>query len=289
MMIERLSIIGVGLIGGSVGLAAREHDVARTIVGIGRTPEHLERALEKQAIDEYTTELAEGVKKSELVIMCLPVDAIVEFLPQVAQHADPGALVTDVGSTKAKIMAVGERCCGKGAPVFIGSHPLAGSEKTGVEHASASLLKGATCFITVSDATPVKSLRTLVDFWHNLGMRPFIVRAERHDSLVGASSHAVHFAAAAVAKAFSAIGEDPNLLRLIIGDGFKDTTRIAQSDVDLWVEISRQNASAIAESLEYISREIAGVKEAIADEDFEYVRNFLTAARTFLKDMEHNE
>lgn len=278
-MIERLVIIGVGLLGGSIGLTAKKKKIAERVIGIGRNPERLELARQKGAIDEFTTDIASGLRESDLIILCLPVERIIEYLPQLAEHSPANAIVTDVGSTKKTIVEEAEKWFVNGRATFIGSHPLAGSEKSGVEFATATLFNGATCFVTVNETTPLDKLQQVVKFWRLLGARPFILRPDRHDYLVGMSSQAVHFVASGLAKAFGSQGEDANLLRLIIGTGFKDTTRIAKGDVELWLEICRQNPRYIAESLGKITRELNEIKEAIENKDFEKVRTFLAEAR----------
>ncbi len=284
-MFKRLVIIGVGLIGGSVGLAAKRTKIADTVVGVGRNPEHLNLAVDCGAIDSFTTDVAEGVKDADLIILCLPVEGIVDFLPKVAAHAAADALVTDVGSTKKIIVEKAESCFGEGKATFIGSHPLTGSEKTGVTFAKADLFKGATCFVTVTDSTPREKLQPLVMFWRKLGARPFILRPERHDYLVGTSSHAVHLTAASLVRAVGSMGEDPNLLRLIVGSGFKDTTRLALGNVELWVEICRHNAAYIADALDKIQGELGAVKDALAKGDFDFVKSFLERARSTRLDL----
>ena len=133
------------MIGGSIGLAAKKKKIARTVVGIGRNPERLDRAVRRGAIDLYFIDPAEGLSDADLIILCLPVEQIIALLPRVAEYAPAGSLVTDVGSTKKVIMERAAGCFGKDTAMFIGSHPLAGSEKTGIEHAKAGLFKDATC------------------------------------------------------------------------------------------------------------------------------------------------
>ncbi|MCD6385531.1 prephenate dehydrogenase [Candidatus Sumerlaeota bacterium] len=278
-MIKRLVIIGVGLLGGSIGLTAKKKNVAEKVIGVGRNPKRLELARQKGAIDEFTTELATGLRDGEFIILCLPVERIIEFLPQVAEHSPASAIVTDVGSTKKTIVEEAEKLFGDGRATFIGSHPLAGSEKSGVEFSTSTLFKDATCFVTVNEMTPLDKLQQVVKFWRSLGARPFILRPDRHDYLVSMSSQGIHFAASALAKAFGSLGEDANLLRLIIGTGFKDTTRIAKGDEELWLEICRQNVQYIAEALDKFTNELSEIKEAIKNRDFDRVKTFLADAR----------
>ena len=285
-LFERVSIIGVGLLGGSIGLAAKKYNVAGSIAGIGRNEERLKRALDKGAVDEITTDLAAGVRDSELILLCLPVEKIIEFLPDVIAHCSEGTLINDVGSAKKKIVETGENLCKDKNIWFIGSHPLAGSHKTGVEHATPTLFKGATCFITVTEKTPEAQLHRIVGFWKKLHARPFILKPERHDYLIATTSHAVHLIAATLAKTVGSLEEDQNLLRLIVGSGFKDSTRIAAGDVDLWVEICRQNSKAILDALERFDIEMQELRHIISQGDFEQLRDFLSRACTLRRQLD---
>lgn len=285
-MFETITIIGVGLIGGSIGLAVKKNGLVKQVIGVGRNNERLKLARQKGAIDNFTTDIASGVKDSQLVILGLPVEKIIEVLAEVAENAPEVAIVTDVGSTKLTICAEAEKYFNGERAAFIGSHPLAGSEKTGVEFASAELFRGATCFVTVTEKTNLAKLRLLVKFWQELGARPFILRPERHDSLVAASSHAVHLAAAGIANALANLGDDLNLIRLIVGTGFKDTTRIAKGDVQLWLEICRQNTLPISSALEAIIKELTNLKVALDKRDFGQVEKLLATARNFRQQLD---
>ncbi len=285
-MFETITIIGVGLIGGSIGLAVKKNGLVKQVIGVGRNSERLKLAQQKGAIDNFTTDIAAGVKDSQLVILGLPVEKIIEVLPEVAESAPEAAIVTDVGSTKLTICAEAERYFNGECATFIGSHPLAGSEKTGVEFASAELFRGATCFVTVTEKTNLAKLQLLVKFWQELRAKPFILRPERHDSLVAASSQAVHLAAAGIANALANLGDDLNLIRLIVGTGFKDTTRIAKGDVQLWLEICRQNTLPISSTLEGIIKELTSLKVALDKRDFEQVERILATARNFRQQLD---
>ena len=288
-MFDRIAIIGMGLLGGSIGLAAKDKGLAGSVVGIGRNAQRLAKGVEIGAIDEYTTDFAKGLEGCDLVILCIPVERIVDFLPEVAGHVSPSAIVTDVGSTKGLIVKEAESLFTEGRGMFVGSHPLAGSDKTGVVHSMPSLFEGATCVVTITDLTPADAVRKILLFWQAIGGKPYILTPARHDALVAASSHAPHIAAASIVNALNRMGEEENLLRLVVGTGFKDTTRIASSAPNLWVEICRHNKGAIVESLARISEEIKRILDCLDKEDFDSVSRFLEEARELRRELENNK
>ncbi|MEX0613873.1 MAG: prephenate dehydrogenase/arogenate dehydrogenase family protein, partial [Pirellulales bacterium] len=200
---DTVAIIGVGLIGGSIGLALRERKLARKIVGVGRRQNSLDTARKIGAIDHGVTNLAEGVSEAQLVVVSTPVDTVAERVIQALAAAPPGALITDVGSTKEAIVAMVDAAMAlrRSGPRFVGSHPLAGDHRTGAEHARADMFEGRTVVVTRSDATRPAAVTEVSGFWQSLGATVTTMTPAKHDAALAITSHLPHVAAVALAAA----------------------------------------------------------------------------------------
>jgi prephenate dehydrogenase len=238
----RLSILGVGLLGGSIGLAAKAAGMPCRVVGYGHRPETLRRALEVGAIDESATSSKDAVRDADFIILCTPVGLFERLLAEIAPELSDHAIVTDVGSTKRSVVASGETLLAKSAQ-FIGSHPMAGSEKRGVEFARADLFQGARCILTPTARSDAKALEAVEQFWRRLGMTTTRMTPDEHDRLICDISHLPH----AVAAALVAMQGDAALP--LAGKGFLDSTRIAGGDAALWRDIFHDNADNLAASV----------------------------------------
>lgn len=240
MLFDQITIVGVGLIGGSVGLAAKARSVARSVVGTGRDPHNLTKAQLLGAIDRGTTNLADSVRESDLIVVCTPVDTIAGTILRAAPHCKSGAIFTDGGSTKANIV----RDLGKSLPSgmsFVPAHPIAGSEKNGVENARADLFDKCLTILTPTDAGG--AVDRVTAFWKALGSRVISMSPEDHDKALASTSHLPHAVASAVAGVTS-----KNLLPLS-GGGFRDVTRVASGDPHLWTAIFQANRDAVLAAL----------------------------------------
>jgi prephenate dehydrogenase len=235
MALNRVSIIGVGLLGGSIGLAVRSILSDCTIIGYGHRQETLDRAVEIGAIDRGTLDLADAAADAGLVILCTPVGRFDEILREMAKYLRPGAMVTDVGSTKGSVVELAGKILPPGVH-FVGSHPMAGSEKRGVEFARADLFQNALCILTPSERTDAAALASVDSFWKTLGMRTCRMTPADHDRALAEVSHLPHALAAALVAM-----QSPEALELA-GKGFLDTTRIAGGDGGLWRDIFIDNA-----------------------------------------------
>jgi len=254
-VIRELAIVGVGLLGGSVAKAARAGRLARRLVGIGRDAGRLRPALEDGTLDAVTTDLAEGVRGADFVLLAAPVLAIEGLLEQVGRAAPNGAVVTDVGSTKRNIVRAAERLYAGRPLAFVGSHPLAGSEQSGYKVARVDLFQGATVVVTPTEATELTALKRTTEFWEALGARVTSLDPETHDRTVAAISHLPHLVACALVDGARRV--EPAALELA-ARGFRDTTRIAAGDPDMWTEIFLANRDALSAS-------VAAFREALAD------------------------
>lgn len=263
----RVAIVGVGLIGGSIGLALRQRDLAEEVIGVGRRAASLKKAVDLGTIDWGTTNLVEGVAEADLAIVATPVASIVDAVRSIAQ-ASGRAVITDAGSTKAEICralrrpAVEHSESSAVAPArFVGSHPLAGDHRTGPEHARADLLQGRTVVITPDDDTPPGLVLRFQEFWQSLGAEVTLLSPEEHDRALAATSHLPHLVAAALAAA------TPEEWLQLAATGWGDTTRIAAGDPQLWTQIFGQNRVAVIDALRRFEHRLALFEEAISGPD----------------------
>jgi len=271
MQPRRLSILGVGLLGGSIGLAVRATSSSCRIIGYGHRKETLDRAVQMGAIDEPVTDAAAAVEGADLVILCTPVGLFADILSRIAPALKPGSIVTDVGSTKRSVVKLAEQRLPRGVH-FVGSHPMAGSEKRGAEFARADLFKGATCIVTPTDATDAGAIEQVEAFWQLLGMRLIRLSPDEHDRLAAQVSHVPH----AVAAALVAMQSDAALR--LAGRGFLDATRIASGDGGLWRDILLDNQDHVRDGVRKLLGELEQLLERLEKKDGEAVRRWLDAS-----------
>lgn len=266
-MIQNLTIIGLGLLGGSIGLGVRKRINNCQITGCAHREGSLVQAKSLGAIDAWTLDVGQAVREADLVVLCMPVGQIGLWIQRVGNFLKPGAVVTDVGSTKAAICAAGERMPPPG--VFVGSHPMAGSEKTGVAVARADLFEGATCVITPCTSTDPAATTRVEQFWNALGMRLVRHDPATHDHLVALVSHLPHAVAAAVVGVQSETSID------LRGKGFLDTTRIAAGDAGLWRDILMDNRTNVVDAIDQLSAELSTLARHLRTGDAAAVESWL--------------
>lgn len=260
------------MIGGSLAGAIRAHGLARRVVGVGRDPRRLALAHDLGLVDEVCTSLSEAAADADLIIFCTPVDKIVAGVREAAAHCRPGTLITDAGSVKRSIC----RELAVGLPVeaeFVGSHPLAGGEKQGCEHADPQLFEGRRCVITPIEGSSPRAVEQIAALWSSLGCRVLRMSPEAHDEAVARSSHIPHIAAAALATSLRPV-EFP-----LAATGFRDTTRIAGGDPGLWTSILLENASEIVEGLRGYESLLADFRGALERHDETAIRDLLARGR----------
>ncbi len=272
MKIDTLTIVGVGLIGGSIGLAAKRRGLARRVLGAGRQQASLDQALRVGAIDEGLLDLNAAVGRAEVAVFCTPVDGLAAQVLAAAPGCAPGTLLTDAGSTKAAIVRAVQGRLPDGV-AFVGSHPLAGSEKRGPAHADADLFQGRLTVVTRTPATDPAALERTARFWQALGARVRIMDPEQHDRALALTSHLPHLVAAALA------GILPPELHELTATGFRDTTRIAAGDPSLWTGIFAQNRAAVLDTLALFLDRVAAFRRALQDEDGLEVDRLLAEAK----------
>ncbi len=272
MKIKTLTIVGVGLIGGSIGLAAKRRKLADRVLGGGRRQASLNQALAIGAIDEGFLDLAAAVQQAEIAVFCTPVDQIAEQVLASAPGCATGTLLIDAGSTKAEIVRSVEGRLPKGI-AFVGSHPLAGSEKRGAEHADADLFQDRLTIVTRTPATEPSALERTTAFWRALGCRVRVLDPQEHDQALAVTSHLPHLVAAALA------GILPPELQELSASGFRDTTRIAAGDPSLWTAIFAQNQLAVLNALKQLDDQLSRFREALKVGNWTAVADLLTQAK----------
>jgi cyclohexadieny/prephenate dehydrogenase len=277
-VLPQLTILAPGLLGGSVAQAARARSVASRIVLWSRRPDTRLKLREQTWCDATADTPGEAVRGASLVVIAAPVDQIIPLLEQSAPHLADGAVVTDVGSVKGDIARLGHAAV-NGRAHFVGSHPMAGSEKTGWEHSSATLFERRTCFVTpLESKTNPTATETVVRFWHALGAEVVTVDPDRHDEIVAHISHLPQVLASSLC-AFLA-RKDPTW-RNYSGGGLRDTTRIAGSDPQLWRTILEQNRDEILRALRQYQDELQEFQAALANRDYVEVVARLERGRAY--------
>ena len=270
-MFKRVTIIGLGLIGGSLGLAIKEKRLAKEIVGVSRRKSTINKAIRNRIVDFATLDLKDGVKDSDLVVITTPVFKIVDIAKKIAPFLKKEAIVTDTGSTKKYIVKNIEMAGQKGLS-FIGSHPIAGSEKSGIKYADKDLFKGAYCILT--EAKNKKALNKVRKFWAALGMKIIVMSADTHDRLLSNISHLPHAAAVSLINAAAGSGLD------LAAGGFKDTTRIASGEPELWRDIFLTNRGNLIRDIKILKKELSKIEEALKSNNSRNLLGLLKRAKS---------
>lgn len=275
-MIRRLSVVGLGLLGGSVAKAARAEGLAGEVIGVGRRRESLEPALRDRVVDRITTDVADGVAGSDFCVLAVPVATLKALLPVVWRALPADAVLTDVGSTKGAIVRDAE-ALGRAAPRhFVGGHPMAGSERSGYGISRADLFKDALVILTPTERSEPQSVKRVSEFWEAVGARVTTMDPETHDRAVAAISHLPHLVADALVDAV--LRMDPHFLD-VAARGFKDTTRVAASDVRVWREIFQENRPALGQALGAFRQALDHLERLIASGDAAAVEHELDRIR----------
>jgi len=277
---ERLAVLGLGLLGGSVAAAAKERGLAREVVGAARRSAPLERALAAGIVDSVTTP-AQAVLGADLVVLGTPVGSMNQVVSNVAAGLSSGCLVTDVGSVKGSVIETIPGLLPDGVE-FVGSHPMAGSHLRGPDHARADLFEGATCVVTPRAGQDEAAVERVEAFWRALGARVERRSPAIHDEEVAWVSHLPHLVAFAFADSLNAA---PDRVGRLAGGGFRDFTRIAQSDAELWGEILSLNGKALSGPLNHFSASLAKLARALEEGDDESLEKLLNQARLRLAEV----
>ncbi len=278
---ERLAVLGLGLLGGSLAWAVRERGLAREVVGSGRRREALEGALRRGIADRVEVDPGRAAAGADLLVLATPVEAMAELLQRVAPLLAPGALVTDVGSVKGVLAETLPGLLPAGA-CYVGSHPMAGGHRGGVDRARPDLFEGATCVVTPGPDTDPRAQARIEALWRALGARLVLRAPAAHDLEVAWVSHVPH----ALAFAFGrALASAPPRSGEVAGPGFRDFTRIARSDPELWSGILDANRKALAEPLARVGQKLAELVRVLEAGDARTAARLLAEGRAALERM----
>lgn len=277
-LINRLAIIGVGLIGGSLARILREQGEVGEIVGIGRGEANLRKAVELGVVDSYSLDPAVGVAGADLVFLATPVCSIPSIVAEIAPHLAAGCVVTDGGSVKEEIVTACEPLMPPGVH-FVGGHPIAGTEHSGVEASFASLYAGKRCIVTPTSRTCPGALAKVVRMWEFAGSEVVVMGTEKHDRVVAAISHLPHMVAYSLVNAVGGYDRfDENIIRYSAG-GFRDFTRIASSDPAMWRDIALMNREAVIEMMDHFAKYFASLRELVAEADGQALERFFRESK----------
>ena len=274
MKFNRITIIGVGLIGGSIGLAVKKRRLAKEVVGVFRRNSTMRKALSKRAIDRATMNIEEGVRGADIIIIASPVYSIPDLVYEAMKYAKSGAIITDVGSTKTWVTKEVAKLKKMRVSIsFVGSHPMAGSEHAGVEYARPDLLEGSPCIVTRSIDTDGKALSKISGFWKSLGARVSVMTPGEHDKAIALVSHLPHVVA------FSLAASVPLDMLKYAAEGFKDTTRVASSDPRLWADIFLSNREEVLRSARAFEASYRNLVKALSAGSYSQVTKLLGKAK----------
>ncbi|HTJ79902.1 MAG TPA: prephenate dehydrogenase/arogenate dehydrogenase family protein [Rariglobus sp.] len=276
-VIENLVILAPGLLGGSVAKTVHARGLARRITVWARRPEVRLKLRDQPWCNAVADTPVDAVREASLVVLAAPVEKIIELARLIAPHLPAGVIVTDVGSVKGDLC----RACDAAIPTgrhFVGSHPMAGGEKTGWENASDALFEHRVCFVTPFEKTDAAATETVVRFWHDLGSEVTTVTPDQHDEVVAHISHLPQTIATTLATFLA--GKNPGW-RNLAGNGLRDTTRIAASDSTMWIEIFQQNRDEILRSLRQFQDELQGFQSALANKDWAELKTRLERGKVW--------
>ena len=266
-----VAIVGVGLIGGSLGKALLTRGLARRVVGIGRSKASLAEAMERQLVSEVSCDLA-AVSEADFVVVATSVGSIPRLLEAADSHVSEGTLITDAGSTKQSVVS-GWQKRRRHRGRFVGSHPLAGSHLRGPAAADATLFEGRVAVVTPAASTPEEDVEEVGSFWASLGSTVFVMKPREHDRILAMTSHAPHVLAAALAAV------TPDADRRFTAGGWRDTTRVAGGDAELWADILLDNAAQVTKAVSTMHGYTQRMLDALAAGDRRRIVRLLTTAK----------
>ena len=275
-MINKITIIGVGLIGGSLALALKERNLAKVVFGYGRDQSRLEEAQKSNIIDAFSTNIKEAIDEANIVVIATPVGTFKDILDQIEPLISSNVIITDVGSTKSDIVNIVNDVLRDKSSYFIPAHPIAGKERSGFEVSDSKLYDGKKVIITPQEANSPESIDMINQLWTNVGADVDFMSAESHDNLLGMTSHLPHMLAFSLVNYL--VDQNPNA-SIYAGGGFKDFSRIASGDAVMWRDICLQNKNQIMNHLKGYQSTLDDLLEAINDEDSEKLGQLFTTAK----------
>jgi prephenate dehydrogenase len=277
-LIKRLTIIGVGLIGGSLARALKQANAVQEVIGCSRDEAHLQRAVALGVIDRYDMDMAKAVTGADMVVLAVPVGAMESVYRHIATHLADNAVVTDVGSSKGSVVAAVQNAVGEVPARFVPGHPIAGTEKSGVEASFAQLFQQRRVILTPLEQTDVDATAKVRAMWQATGAIVEQVGVKHHDEVLAATSHLPHMLAFALVDTLATMHDRVEIFHLAAG-GFRDFTRIASSDPQMWHDICVNNRDEILAMLDLFMKDLGKLREAIDKNDSDYILEVFQRAK----------
>ena len=280
-LFQKVTVIGVGLLGASFAKACKGRGLVDEITGYGRNCENLRKAKDLKIIDHYSGDLSEAVSDADLVVLCTPVSTIVPLIQSLVSQVQPGTIITDVGSVKESVVHSADKLMPEGI-FFVGSHPIAGGENSGLESSTASLYQDAKCIVTPTEKTDTTALKKISALWHALSMNVISLSAEEHDFIFGAVSHLPHIVAYALMNTLGGL-KTPNNLEVtgFSGAGLRDITRIASSDPVMWRDICLSNRNHSLSLINRFQNKLEEIRNTIERGDGQELEKEFVAANKY--------
>ena len=280
-LFKKIAVIGVGLLGGSLAKACRKYNLVEEISGYGRNVANLKKAKSMGVIDNYTLDLAEAVKDSDLVVLCTPVSKIIPLIKTMLPHLKVGVLITDVGSVKGPLVHEADKLMTEGI-FFVGSHPIAGGEKSGLEASREDLYFDAKCVLTPTSKTNTHALEKVGALWESVGMDTITLDADEHDFVFGAVSHLPHIVAYALMNTLGELRTNQDLeVTAYSGAGLKDITRIASGDPVMWRDICLSNQKHSLDLIDRFQKTLSELSSLIEKNDGKALEEAFSAANKY--------
>lgn len=290
-MIDRLTIIGVGLIGGSLARALKSSGAVKEIVGTSRNTQHLQCALELGVIDHIEGDVGVAVNDADVVVVAVPVGAMESVFTDIAPHLSDKTVLTDVGSSKASVVEAAKKAFGRLPANFVPGHPIAGTEKSGVENSFAELFQQRRVILTPTEVSSVGAVSAVREMWEQVGATVTEISVSHHDEVLAATSHLPHLLAFALVDTLATMDDKQEIFDYAAG-GFRDFTRIASSDPLMWHDICVHNEPALLKMLDLFNGDLNRLRKAIAENDGDYLLQVFSrakAARDQLTTISENE
>jgi prephenate dehydrogenase len=266
MLINKLAIIGVGLIGGSLARALKQAGECRTVLGYGRNTKNLERAVALGVIDDYSIDLSHVVKDADVIILATPLMTFGPLLKQISAHVKDSAIITDVGSVKGTVVTDARTVLGPAISKFIPGHPIAGTERSGVEASFAELFRDHMVILTPVPENPKHAIELIGRMWEICGAEVVTLSVEYHDLVLAATSHLPHILAYALVDCIAGMGEQDDIFKFSAG-GFKDFSRIASSNPEMWSDICISNKKNLLQVVEQFRLHLDKIDALLKQED----------------------
>ena len=278
VLISRLCVIGVGLIGGSLARALRQANAVDEVIGYGRDVAHLQMAQKLGVIDHYVTDAAEAVKDADMVVLAIPLGSMQGVMEQISPALSPNCILTDVGSAKASVISAARAVFGEVPKFLVPGHPIAGTEKSGVEASFAELFQNRRVILTPTDSNTAETIQKVRTMWEACGASVVEMGVTHHDEILAATSHLPHMLAYALVDTLARMDDSREIFDFAAG-GFRDFTRIASSDPDMWHDICLANHDALVKVLEAFSDDLRLLADAVRRADSDFLKDTFTRAK----------